>query len=970
MSTTSSSSEQQTALFRRLKPFCTAVSDYALRVTPSATSKDLQAALTSLYSVLLSIDDQRLLTPAIADYVFYPLSHILRRKDEWPERVIELTLSCVRALLETGWSSRLGTQMFEQFCLMLVVITEGKGKSVSEEVKAVSVGCLIALFRSARRTIETEMEISLQEFIRSSRMRPLLGHTATVLLDVVKIEALLTLRLDALQALSLLYTSLDDGQVVAGFLPLTVSTLSRSLSSSPATTNHTLLVTSLNVLCETLTMVMNDKLTPSPGDPRIDEMYHTEMTDNWYRGSKSQVRIALESFFPFIRIHSHNLVREAIINLSATLFFNCSRNLDLCQSLFLETILSLQHDPFPSVKALASSSLQRLQAHDSLRSIIKATIEESLHTWCLALPRTMISNDDIAKVNVLQGLTSALESLSAENSTISSSVDTLISSIQDFVVFDDTPTVARSIQASKSLQMTFQEDSQETPSLSLRYSNDERVSASLEELLHAVGRTTFAAQIVDKLVLEASLDSDRSASRAWIALQILQGGTCLDDQLDELYSLATDWLIRSDLSYSAVHLSTPTIITSLNILAFTATSRKLAFRQDLIDVLYPLLSLLAHSSIQVQSATRQTLECIALSTGHNDTQDLILENTDYLVNSVALKLNVFDVSVQVLATLYTVTKLAGPRIIPYMDDIWVSLFDVVDRFHGYEKLVTGVFAVMTSIVDVVSQSIKFSPAASSDAEDIKHDSVCYEIRELIDTIRKNEDHLPPKSDILTIPKLSPLPPKTAILLQTLARKSVLLTTHPSPHLRFNLIHLLRKALPLLSIPSIVRDGEQDPFLPLLAQEVWPAICSKLTDKEAWVVNAALEVVADLLALEGSFFGSKVEKDVWPALKGILAPGKKGKLGKDAVPYESDAATKALTAIVQYSDQKPALFDEMLDIAWPSLKHKGKQSDTLRNAFKRKNGDAVWLLERVDPGEMPGIPEHEGFFKVVQYVEIS
>ena len=75
----------------------------------------------------------------------------------------------------------------------------------------------------------------------------------------------------------------------------------------------------------------------------------------------------------------------------------------------------------------------------------------------------------------------------------------------------------------------------------------------------------------------------------------------------------------------------------------------------------------------------------------------------------------FDVSVQVLATLYTVTQLAGPRIVPYMDDIWGSLFDIVDRFHGYEKLVTGVFAVMTGIVDVVSQSITFPPLPSIDA---------------------------------------------------------------------------------------------------------------------------------------------------------------------------------------------------------------------------------------------------------------
>src|SRR5947207_2094013 len=231
MSYSSPSNEERAALFRHLKPLCIAVSDHALRIKPTTTAQDLQQALHILQAGLMSIQDRTLLTPAMADYVFFPLSHILKRKDEWTEMVLELTLGCLRVLLESAWSVGLGAQMFEQFCLMLTVITEGKGKKVSEDVKAASVGCLVALFQSAKQSMEVDG--TLRDSIRASKLRPLLGHTATVLLDVVKIEALLQLRLDALQALSLLYVSLFvDGQIVAGFLPLTVSTISRCLSSS------------------------------------------------------------------------------------------------------------------------------------------------------------------------------------------------------------------------------------------------------------------------------------------------------------------------------------------------------------------------------------------------------------------------------------------------------------------------------------------------------------------------------------------------------------------------------------------------------------------------------------------------------------------------------------------------------------------------------------------------------------------
>jgi hypothetical protein len=579
----------------------------------------------------------------------------------------------------------------------------------------------------------------------------------------------------------------------------------------------------------------------------------------------------------------------------------------------------------------------------------------------------MTSNDDSAKINLLGRLTSAVEYFTYDDSSISPSLDMLLTSIRDIAIFTNDATGAKLIQPSQSLQLTFQEPHSRSTGISLQYAKDERVALSLEKLLHAIGRTTVSTQVIDDLLMDASIDSPRSASNAWIALHVIRGCAHPEEQLTELYSLATDWLRQSDSSYAATQIPTPTIMTSLDILAFTASTRQLAFRENLIDVLYPTLSLLSHTSTQIQAAARSTLEQIAQQTGYNDISTLILENTDYLVNSVALKLNVFDVSVQVLATLYTVTRLAGPRIVPYMDDIWGSLFDVVDRFHGYEKLVTGVFAVMTGMVDVVSQLVTFPPRTSSETSDEIHDTVCLEIQELIETIQKNEDHLPPKHTAISVAKPHPLPPKTASLLQTLARKSVLLTTHPSPHLRFNLIHLLRKSLPALSIPTIVKEGEQDPFLPLLAQEVWPAVCSRLTDKEPWIVNAALETIVDLLAVEGDFLGSKVEKDVWPVLKAMLSPTQpRGKVTKEVVLFEREAALKAMGAIATYTNQKPLVFDEMLGVIWPWIQRGGDQGDELCKAFERKNADAVWLMKQVDTGRMPVLPGRETFFRPVVY----
>ena len=986
-------SPQQTALFQKLKPLCIKVSDYALRIKPNTTSRDLQSALSDLHSSLLAIDNRSLLTPAMGDYIFFPLSHILRRKNEWSDSVLESTLKCVNVLLQTSWSSNLALPMFEQFCLMLVIIIEGKGKEQSEDVKGVAAECLVSLFLAAERSVNEDLEF--EEAMKGAKLRPLMGHTATAILDVLLKEALLSLRLDAIKALDLLYNSLlGDGQIVAGFLPFTVSTISRTLSSSASNLNHKLIVSLLDLLRKTLSQVLDDGLIPHPRPAGLKEMYYIEMTESWYNATKGQVKIALESFFPLVRTHSHPIVRESAIRLCESLLVHCSRTLENCQSLLVETVVMLQSDDFPSVRNAAMETLSRLRANVKVKKILGERLEEALYDWCLALPRTMRSNDDAAKVNLLRRIMVAVNQFSNDNGAILSSIQSLITSLQDVSVFEnDVYNSTRAIQPSQSLQLIFEEDTQQSSQLTLQYAKDDKVLSSLQELLHAVGRTSISQSVIEKLLSEQSIQASDLSSNAWLALQILQGSQMRDSPLlDDLSYMATNWLIQTESSFSPSDIPTSTILISLSILSFTASARRDSFRSSLIDILYPLLSLTVHPSSQIRATTRSTLDIIAKATGYGDTQTLILENTDYLVNSVALKLNVFDVSVQVLATLYTVVRLAGNKVVPYMDDVWACLFDIVDRFHGYEKLVTGVFAVMTGIVSEISKTVTFPPPSSNSlllnysSMGVQHTSVCEPIAQLIETILKNEEHLPPKPDSIIPAPPPPLPPKTSSLLQTLARKSILLTTHPSPNLRFNLILLLQKAIPLLSIPTAIKkeDGEQQPFLPLVAQEIWPSLCAKVNDPEVYVRNAALETICELLSLEGEFLGSKVEKDLWPQLKKILTVPKlaqsghgKGNLAKGndktmvvlggGAGPEKEVAVKTVCAIVRYSEQKPAVFDEMLEAVWPWIENTGKNDEGVRRVFEMRNVDAVWLMERkaITIDEIPG--HHNGYFIPLSYV---
>jgi hypothetical protein len=57
------------------------------------------------------------------------------------------------------------------------------------------------------------------------------------------------------------------------------------------------------------------------------------------------------------------------------------------------------------------------------------------------------------------------------------------------------------------------------------------------------------------------------------------------------------------------------------------------------------------------------LDAIATSTGYDDLQCVILPEFRLSHEQCCSELNVFDVSVQILAALYNVTQIAGPRVV-------------------------------------------------------------------------------------------------------------------------------------------------------------------------------------------------------------------------------------------------------------------------------------------------------------------
>src|SRR5699024_5956678 len=101
-----------------------------------------------------------------------------------------------------------------------------------------------------------------------------------------------------------------------------------------------------------------------------------------------------------------------------------------------------------------------------------------------------------------------------------------------------------------------------------------------------------------------------------------------------------------------------------------------AFRPELVDALYPVLQLLASGNSNLQNHAMTCLNILTTACNYGDTSTMVIENVDYLVNAVGLKLNTFDVSPYPPQVLLMMIKLCGARLIAYLDDLIGSIFGI------------------------------------------------------------------------------------------------------------------------------------------------------------------------------------------------------------------------------------------------------------------------------------------------------
>ena len=936
----------------------------------------------------------------LADYVFFPLSQILRRKQKYTDTLSELAIKSVGILLKYGWRKVIALDLAKQLLILLTFVAGGvPGQTtgpVPEEQLIEAYGALGALFKDL--SVSPGGPASLVD----TGTIPALGHCVTVILDGIKDGTSAHVQIAALQALATVWTCVKDQEALSSFLPGTISALTKCLMPSTANRrSRKTIVIALELLEQVMISILSDIRTRNirdSGEPStavsISSTEQKTLTKPWLKATSGQIKLAISNVIR-LRNHESMEVRNALNKVCITILDECHDTLAESSSMLVETCMTLIETKADDDLTSTTTLMDLATIHPELGETIKVTV----YNWITSLPRIMESNDETAKHVALGQLAKAqqlVEDLNLDSSVLQ---DALGASLRDSVTatLDPSPTekfqeVDFDLNSQDALTLTTENGSTTRFAPVVMPQESQRTTRrDLENLLDSFGsrqsQISMAGEMLDYV---RGSSGTGLLSAYWLSYRLLRYATLKNEDLDEFFTSALtvsddQKIVQQELfSYSLSVLSNADEadadwrIQAIALEAIAATAQRLKkdFRSDLVDVLYPVAQLLGSPNPRLRQHAITCLNIVSRECGYDTASELIIDNVDYMVNAISLRLNTFDISPQAPQVLVMMIRLTGPSLLLYLDDVVESIFAALDNFHGYQRLVEILFSVLGEIVDVGSKSGQLQLTSGDTTISHRKAAPSYPT---IDDIRKALRKKQPRNNDLphaafpTTPwksattlldeadastedpsedqqqqqpeeppsEIAPLPPtKTYTLLHRIAHLTQHYLTTSSPHLRTRLLTLLTTSFSSLA-------SNENQFLPLI-NDIWPVVIARLYDSEPYVAIAAAETVSAMCRCAGDFLGTRIRTE-WGDLmkftrqaKGRMAGEKKGSGGRG--PYSQvskvwESVVGLLGAIVENVMVEDEMFDEVLEVLGME---EVERRENLRAALEVVNADAVWL----------------------------
>ncbi|EXJ90906.1 hypothetical protein A1O1_04012 [Capronia coronata CBS 617.96] len=925
--------------FQRLRPACVELSSTVLRFKASqASPKAVLLALEPVHDVLQSLGSENLLDEKLAEYAFFPLTHIFNQARSLPSHVLEVAVRCVEILVSRGWRDKIVPEMARQLLILMSLLVSPNSnpsqpaEPATDELICASCECIRAIIAQIARA--------------STKVLDEVGDTNIVdrlvyqLLQIIADSSSEIVQISAAQALLELYSAIASWTLAASLLPRTVSTLVKVLRpSTQARRTRKVLVAYLKLFNLVVRKTLSDEVVEKhveDGGTELATNQHAQaipvLNKSWLQATATQIDLALVQVTK-LRTYKASDVAGALLDLCLLVIEECPQTLALSVPLMVETMVVLCRSPDSS---RADAMLRHIVTS---RPEIADILIEKFYDWTQALPRVMQGHNDRPKQQMLGQVATSFaalaESWNATDELSSRIAATLVDSAAAAIgstskkarLIDDVPHSGPIDLADGSTKV----EGDFKPIILSHQSQQ----SSTNELMKFVSylKSQPSSRAIVRSIINQTLnpDVDRRLAATWLGLAFLGSSqydiSDIDDLIESNASETESQLSRPFLISDLYALTLPNLLqypeaktagdaewrlVAMSLESLTLQARQLgrSYRPELVETLFPLLTLFGDENAMLQRHAVTALNIVANACEYESAAQMLVDNVDYLVNAVALRLNTFDVSRDSLQVLAMMIRLCGARLLPHLDDLIASIFGALDSFHGYPSLVEQLFAILKMMVEQSSKTPEVLaigsehehepdtvvPSRVSGVEDIVNDLRARLQRRL----KSDEEHeavtraphrpwmraldgpdddgqgkssddevMEDVQDQLedTSRAKEPTLSKAHQLLLNIAQSAVPHMSSPSPKVRLTLLQLLDEVCPLLA-------QDENSFLPFV-NAVWPAIVPRLLAKEEdassdmpYTMQAAADTISTLCRAAGHFMASRIE-DVFSDVEALF-----------------------------------------------------------------------------------------------------
>ncbi|XP_049555948.1 TELO2-interacting protein 1 homolog isoform X2 [Orcinus orca] len=319
------------------------------------------------------------------------------------------------------------------------------------------------------------------------------------------------------------------------------------------------------------------------------------------------------------------------------------------------------------------------------------------------------------------------------------------------------------------------------------------------------------------------------------------------------------------------------------------------FRLLLMSALYPVLEKAGDQTLLISQAAISTMMDICQACGYDSLQQLINQNSDYLVNGISLNLRHLSLHPHTPKVLEVMLQNSDASLLPLVADVVQDVLATLDQF--YDKRTTSFVSVLHALLTALAQwfpdadhlgqlqeqsvgeegsHLSQRPASlekglenTTTAEDIEQFVLNYlKEKDVADgnvsgfDNEEEEQSDPPEVDENdTDPSVQPpLPVQIQIATDVMERCIHLMS---DKNLKIRL-----KVLDVLDLCVVVLQSHKNQLLPL-AHRAWPSLVHRLTNDDPLAVLRAFKVLRTLGGKCGDFLRNRFCKDVLPKLAGSL-----------------------------------------------------------------------------------------------------